>query len=362
LPKNDLPNATSSDTGAQWIPVPTTQVFTTNGDAVKVYASALLVSQLPQSKNGIPASTMTCSIDARWAPGESVSRGTLVPVLDPVHLRVPSAQGQGYNEAAGFLPKDDGSWQLISLDPEWLQTLTPIIERSGRNQTTLVALFEVIGLINGTGGIPNIDVVYDVAANAIATLVADGISRIGMHYQDGNPAINICYIDPQNHSAFFSGDQQNPLYTYPPPVGVSAANQTQMRWYITISGLSYKADSPASQLALALLFIYTAMVLAHIAWIISTGYSSEAWNNLAELMVLAKNSPPAQGNLANTCAGIEAGSTWTKRARIRVVGNQTPNIKEEELHLLIDEIDNGYEKLESDVAYGQTRSHKAVTV
>lgn len=72
-------------------------------------------------------------------------------------------------------------------------------------------------------------------------------------------------------------------------------------------------------------------------------------------MALAKNSPPAQENLANTCAGIKAGSTWTKRPRISVVGNKKLNIKIEELHLLIYEVgnnDNVYEKLESDVAYG----------
>jgi hypothetical protein len=59
--------------------------------------------------------------------------------------------------------------------------------------------------------------------------------------------------------------------------------------------------------------------------------------------------------LANTCAGIKAGSTWTKRPRSRVIGNKKLNIKEEELHLLIYEIgnnDNVYEKLESDVACG----------
>ncbi len=365
LPKNYwTENSTSIDTSVQWINVPTTPVPTSDGDSATVYASALLTSQIPRGMNTIPASIMTCSIDARWAPGKIISSGVLVPVLDPEHLRAPSEQDQPYHTAHGFLPKDDGSWQSISLSTEWLYALTPIIESKVGNRTTLTTLFETIGLINGSNGFPNIDLVYSVAANAIATLVTDGISRIGLHLQANNPTISACYINPEDYSAFFSGNQDNPSYTYPPPVGASDANQTQMRWYMTISGLSYKADSSASQLALLLLFTYTAMVLAHTVWVIWTGFSTEAWQDMTELVILAKDSPPAQGSLANTCAGVEAGSTWRKRARVRVVGKQKPNIGAEELHVLIDEIDdqnNEYEKVKSNVAYGRTRIHNAVT-
>ena len=49
---------------------------------------------------------MMCSIDARWAPGDIVSSGVLVPVLDPDRLREPSEQDQTYNAADGFLPKN----------------------------------------------------------------------------------------------------------------------------------------------------------------------------------------------------------------------------------------------------------------
>lgn len=79
-------------------------------------------------------------------------------------------------------------------------------------------------------------------------------------------------------------------------------------------------------------------------------------------MVLAKNSPSAQRSLANTYAGVEAGSTWSKMARVKVIGKQKLNIKEE-LNILIDETgdrDNEYEKVKPNVAYGQTRNHKVV--
>ncbi|CAG8980622.1 hypothetical protein HYALB_00012439 [Hymenoscyphus albidus] len=359
-------NSSDREPVVEWVPLPTNPVYTSIGDTTNVYASALLVTQVPQSKNGIPVSTMTCSIDARWGPGEALmGNGPLVPVLDSAHLRAPSEQTNSYNEAAGFLPKDDGSWQSILLKPEWLKTLTPFLESNGKNQSTLAILFEAIGLINGTISIPDTDIVYSVAANAVATLVTDGISRIGTHSQAGNPTISACYIDPQDFPSFFSGDQQEPSYTYPPPFGVSAANQTQMTWYITIPGLAYKADNIAIQLALALLFFYIAMALSHVGWIIWTGYFFGAWKNPAELMILAKNSSPAPGSLANTCAAIETSGMWKRTARIRVAESQKLDDQEEELHLLIDavgEADYTHEKAKYGVAYGQRRAENSLAL
>lgn len=297
---------------------------------------------------------MTCTIDARWAPGEIVSNGPLVPVLDRAHLRSPSS---GY-EAAGFLPKDDGSWNLTTIDLEWLHILAPVIELNGKNRSTLTTLFEVIGLINGTYRIRNaedLDRVYSTAASAIATLIVDGMSRIGVDSQVGNPVIETSRIDRSNYKSFFSGNPKNPSYTYPPPPGVSAKNQTKLTWYVTIPGLSYKADSTAANLSLALLFTYTLMVLLHMGWTLATGYSSKAWKSPEELIVLAKNSPPqaGQGSLANTCSSIEDRNTWKKMARIRAIQSPKLQTHEEELHVLIDEGVKGYTKVERNREYGQ---------
>lgn len=48
--------------------------------------------------------------------------------------------------------------------------------------------------------------------------------------------------------------------------------------------------------------------------------------------------------------------------KIRAVGNLNPWIIEEELHLLIDEVDEGYEKLRPNIPYGQIRNTKVSTV
>lgn len=348
-----------NDADVEWFSVPETEVHTIDGDSVRPFGSALLVVQVPQGIDDIEESTMTCTIDARWAPGHSVSDGVLRPVLDREHLREPLEQqpGQIYNYASGFLPKDDGMWQSISLDPEWLDTLTPIIEKNGENQTTLTVIFTAISLNNGTHHIPHrsdgTDLVYDTAANVIATLVTDGISRIGIHYQDRNPTILPCKIEPEDYQAFFSGDPLSPSHAYPPPYNVASANQTHMRWYITLSGLSYKADDTANILALTLLLVYVLMAFMYMGSVIITRSASDAWEDVAELLLLAKNSPPLPAMFADTCAGIEAKATWESLVKVRVVGTPVPG--EEEPNMLIDENENGYEKVRTGTRHGEHR-------
>lgn len=280
---------------------------------------------------------MTCTIDARWAPGHNVSDGVLRPVLDKEHLREPLEQqpGQTYNYASGFLLKDDETWQSISLDPEWLDTLTPVIEKSGENQTTLTAKFTAIGLTNGTHHIPHssdgTDLVYDTAANAIATTVTGGISRIAC-------TIKIAI-------------QQSSLAKLSPKTTKPSFLETHMRWYITISGLSYKDDDTTNILALALLLLYVLMAFMHMAWGMITRSASNAWEDVAGLLLLAKNSPQLRAKFANTCAGIEAQATWENLVKLRVVGAPGPG--KEQPHMLIDENENGYAQVRPGTLYGQ---------
>lgn len=324
-------------------------------EMVDAFGSALLVVKVPEGKNGIVASTMTCTIDARRAPGTIVGNGPINPVLDPKHLReLPAKSNSSYNEVVGFRPKDDGSWELIGMDPTWLQTLTPVIKDGDSNRTTITTLLEASGLINATIQIPNVETAYAVAESAISILVVDGISRIGVQYQAGNPTIDACRVDPKDFDSFFSGSTKNPSYTYPPPVGASAENQTRVQWYITISGLSYKADNPATRLALALLFTYTAMALAHIIWTVWTSYSYSTWEDVTELMILAMNSPPAAECLKNTNGGITAPHTWKKHVAVRVAPKDESETVGEKLQVVISEAGESFsvqDKVQPNVEY-----------
>lgn len=70
-----------------------------------------------------------------------------------------------------------------------------------------------------------------------------------------------------------------------------------MRWYITISGLSYEADDTANTLALTLLLVYVLMAFMHMGWVMMTRSASDAWEDVAELLLLAKKFSPAAGKV-----------------------------------------------------------------
>ena len=49
--------------------------------------------------------------------------------------------------------------------------------------------------------------------------------------------------------------------------------------------------------------IYCTLAFAHIVYLLTTGLSSDAWDSVAEIFVLAMNSSPSR-YLENTCSGI----------------------------------------------------------
>lgn len=203
------------------------------------------------------------------------------------------------------------------------------------NRTTLSGLFESVDLrIDENPDRPaNPDTACHYAEDIISTVVADGLSRIGAQAQWDNPAsITNFRVPGSSLKAFLSGLKDNPSYTVPCPAGVSAQNQMQMTWYTTVSGLAYKADNTAAQLALALLFACLLVALIHTAVVVWSSWSIVPWKSSTELMVLAQQSPPSKKTLAdiapestrkghgNQRSGYElsemARERWTKRGCI----------------------------------------------
>lgn len=58
-------------------------------------------------------------------------------------------------------------------------------------------------------------ILHGTAANAIATLIIDGISCDGMQYQVGNKGITDARIDPEHYDAFLTEDRNQRQYTRP---------------------------------------------------------------------------------------------------------------------------------------------------
>lgn len=131
---------------------------------------------------------------------------------------------------------------------------------------------------------------------------------------------------------------------------MASVNQTDMRRPITVSGLSYKADDTVNILALTLLLVYVLITFIHMSWVTLKRPASDSWEDVAELLLLAKNFPPLPAKFADTSAGIEVKATWESLVKVR--GFEAPVPGKEELHMLIDENENGYVQVRPGTLYG----------
>ena len=145
------------------------------------------------------------------------------------------------------------------------------------------------------------------------------------------------------------------------PAGSVPQPLTKFRWDVTVAGYSYKADSITYYLSLLILLFHAVCALAHTAWRVCIGRSSDVWESSAELVVLAQQSAPAKRVLKNTCAGIDKGRTFATGVRLRAVDRKfgeelrERSTAREDLQLVFgedDHEDDVFEKVKVDRAYG----------
>lgn len=345
------------------------------GNVSSSYSSAMLVINVPvQTGGSFSERTISCSIDARWAPGLFKSQSfveaddVLVPIIDPSHIRTMDLELDSSftkDSTANFAPKNDGSWHTLALGLDWLNTLTPRLVDSNSNQTTLTSLLEIINLRNtidraGTPYQHPDSVINRFVEMIISTVIVDGLSRIGG--QDQLDAQNFTITVPQDQAVdFLEGTPNHPRFSYPQPPSNATSGRMAMTHNPEITGLAYSANDTARQLALALLLTYVLIVVVHLlysaVWGRREGRTCDAWKDIEELIVLAQNSPPQPNSLANTCGGVDKLSTWARRARVRAVRKGKAVPLEEQVHLLVDYLEEDeaeYEKLHSRDSYGQS--------
>ncbi|RSL60981.1 hypothetical protein CEP54_006452 [Fusarium duplospermum] len=87
---------------------------------------------------------------------------------------------------------------------------------------------------------------------------------------------------------------------------------------ISINGIAYKANSATDNLAIAVLLAHMVMVLDDSVYLVYTRRSSDAWDSVMEMLILAHNSQPTSHALRNTSAGIRSLQRFKKLAVVRV--------------------------------------------
>lgn len=256
----------------------------------------------------------SCTVDSRWAQGNIIGRG--LPVTDNMvqfgaikHKRKPSA-GSGLDSSpSAFLPVQGPYWRTVSMEKEWLDTLTPIIDHGRPGWSTLAASFTYAGMDNHTGLVEGAyDTLGSTIETEIATTVVDGMSRMGLSpystkfrtVSDRVWMLNLpVYAEDKNQKLV------NLLRGRDMPLDrPQNTNVTTLHWDVSITGYAYQGRSTPAYLALAVLFAYTLMALTHTFFLIFKRKSSACWDSLEELVVLCKNSrPEPNGGLKNTCGG-----------------------------------------------------------
>ena len=161
--------------------------------------SALLSVLIPYQNSSSAKTVFTCSIDARWAMGTHrggpIGDGGWTSYIQTVEIqnnrRPKNAEKNG--SAWNYLPINDGTWRRVQISNDWLQTLTPPLNQSNPEWTTLSTLITDMGMDNSTGLISNWTVAGRALEHLIATLIADSMSRQGY---SANHDSSLSFIDP----------------------------------------------------------------------------------------------------------------------------------------------------------------------
>ncbi|KAL8769681.1 MAG: hypothetical protein Q9194_005387 [Teloschistes cf. exilis] len=169
------------------------------------------------------------------------------------------------------------------------------------------------------------------SANIIlAGLLANGLARTGFDSQlQGkmrtafNPKLNTSIPDGD---FWFSG--KGDMFQVD---AAGSKDWVKLRVDSSVEGYAFSTEGFAPKLTAAVLLIYCALVMAHICYAAVSGVSSQSWNSIAELVVLAVNSSSTM-QLRNTCAGISQMCVF--RSPIRILTSKDFNDEDDHLELL----------------------------
>lgn len=301
----------------------------------------------------------SCSIDTRWAAGTHIGSG--LPETDNmvVYGALKTRRPDRSNSSSSWAPAPGPDWRFAATDRAWLETLLPLLgggggRKSSREQgwTTAAAMFAYAGLDNSTGGIDgSFASLYHTLESTVATVMVDGLSRVGLAANHGN----MHHVIPERYwlrtlplrqtdpGAFYDRFLRGETVVVPPLVGGGAAEGnastllTRLRWDVQVAGLAYSANSPAAALALLVLLACSALAAGQSAYVLATRRSSEAWDCVEELVLLGQLSRPSAARpLRHSSGGIHGHAAYRVDAHITTRGAANGNKgEEEEVQLLL---------------------------
>ena len=282
-------------------------------------ASALAaIVAIPQSEQTERA-IFFCTVDARLAPAKIQSTRNVYKVVTS-HL-VPSSIWMPAGTDATY--GGSNSWPSMSIEPEWARYLNPQV--AGSNSTVFGMLAAAAGL-KDMGSFSGSDTGY-LIESILATMIVNGLSR--RHYKRGiigelrgwdfDSEAPTCgswckQMMPQ-HGSMGSGGS---VYTLDK---ATQQNATKLTMYAVSTGYAYSPRGFTTVLSIAVLLIYSLIVLIHWGYMIWAKESSNSWDSSSEIAALAFNSRRTDA-LRNTGAGVETSRIFKQKVRIVSVGEQ----------------------------------------
>ncbi|KAL9620730.1 MAG: hypothetical protein Q9160_004743 [Pyrenula sp. 1 TL-2023] len=85
-----------------------------------------------------------------------------------------------------------------------------------------------------------------------------------------------------------------------------------------LNGYGYDSSTTPVKLSLAVLMLYSVIVVTFLLYVFITGRSASSWDSIGEIVTLAMNSQRPENRLENTSVGIEALTTFREPVNIRV--------------------------------------------
>ncbi|KAI4190427.1 MAG: hypothetical protein L6R41_000807 [Letrouitia leprolyta] len=273
---------------------------------------------IPGKEKALPG-IFACTVNARVAPARIQSTRNVYKIVTS-HLK-PSSTWMPAGTDATY--GDSNTWPAINIEPQWATYLNPQI---GERDSTIFQMFTAAAGLRDMGSFNDSTTGY-LIESVLAAMIVNGLARQnykhgiigelkGWDFDSDHPTCGSwCREMMPLHGSMGAGGS---VYILDKSLQVNA---TKLTMRVKSTGYAYSPKGFTTILSIAVLLIYSCIVLTHWAYMIWVKESSSSWQSSSEIAALAMNSRPTEV-LYNTGAGVETSKIFRQRVRIVSVGEK----------------------------------------
>ncbi|KAL2213002.1 hypothetical protein CC79DRAFT_1374479 [Sarocladium strictum] len=282
-----------------------------------------LYDQSMREENQDPWIATPCTVGAHWAhttlAAEQDYKGDGYIYEDDhdetrVMLEFPERKDWGHD---GFATPGDGSWRQINVKHTWFKVASPNSTFWGLDivTNTLDDLLTAASQTDYSGSDGLIPEMFGsnilLMQNTLAIALVDTISRAAPYENFNYGKAPGPYPPPRWDRAtlddFVRVGKPSSKTPFDKPISTTA-DPAQLTMHAYMNGYVLAVSGRFDMLSITVLMIHAVLALAHTLWVVFRSQTtSDTWQSIPEMIVLAQHSqPPQGGKLANCSAGV-----WT---------------------------------------------------